>query len=481
MNPLVTLEISERSLCDLIFITFERLSHEKSLTVESLREALQEVVDNILFHAYEDPNRFLIKVTFFISDTTIRIDVSDTGIPFDFSRFRSESLSIPPNHSKGFYRIYDLVDRFYFTNVAGIGKCFTLIDSIDPSVPFETQHTSPEFSKNTTIDDITVHCFRPENAEGISKLMYYNYEYTYYKAYYYDPDGIRHANTQEEILSIVAIDSKNDSVVGHFAMIPSKTSDIAEIGAAVVDPRYKQMGIMNRMFDYLMHLAQKNGLHGIYGEGMMLHPYSQKANLRHGMIESAIMLGEVPASMEIEHTIKNPRRSGVIIGYLLFKANTHLLHFPSRYRQMIEQTYRHGKVPLNGHDHTPSPFEDPIEYRFNPLLKTGTLALHEDVTPKRIDAVLNELLARHFDMIYADINLHRVAHIDSLVASLNERLFFYSGVMFRLHHNEDYLRLQRKNTLSIDEEQLICYSPFAQNLLTYIFEDEAAVISSRSF
>jgi hypothetical protein len=58
---------------------------------------------------------------------------------------------------------------------------------------------------------------------------------------------------------------------------------------------------------------------------------------------------------------------------------------------------------------------------------------------------------------------------------LNRRRFFYSGVMFSFYHNEDYLRLQRKNSRFVDEEQLVCYSQNAKMLLEYIQKDEADV------
>ena len=47
------------------------------------------------------------------------------------------------------------------------------------------------------------------------------------------------------------------------------------------------------MFDYLLKKAESLGLYAIYGEAIMFHPFSQKANLKHGMIETALQLGEV--------------------------------------------------------------------------------------------------------------------------------------------------------------------------------------------
>jgi hypothetical protein len=58
---------------------------------------------------------------------------------------------------------------------------------------------------------------------------------------------------------------------------------------------------------------------------------------------------------------------------------------------------------------------------------------------------------------------------------LNRQGFFYSGVLFAWYENEDYLRLQRKNSRSVDEEQLVCYSKNAQEMFAFIHEDEARI------
>ena len=89
--------------------------------------------------------------------------------------------------------------------------------------------------------------------------------------------------------------------------------------------------------------------------------------------------------------------------------------------------------------------------------------------------ILGDLQKEHCDMIYADINLHRIKDIDAVISLLNIHGFFYSGVLFSYYDSEDYLRLQRKNTKSMEEEQLVCYSRNAQQMLAFIREDKARI------
>lgn len=321
--------------------------------------------------------------------------------------------------------------------------------------------------------EISVRAFVPRDAEGITALIRRNYADTYYKAIFYNPDAIRNANVSVEIISIVA--AYHETVVGHFAIFPSSFSCIAEIGAAVVDPAFKHLGIMSRMFDYLIAVAQSREYRMLYGEGIMLHPFSQKANLHHEMIESAIILGEVPSSIEIEHRLKDTKRSGVVVAFLPFDKQTRSLSLPTRYREIIEETYRCAGIKFLSSNTISDEMESKINTRYNPLLKTGIMVINGNISAEQIDNALEEISKQPCDMIFADLNLHLITEIDFIIQLLNQRGFFYSGILFSFYHNEDHLRLQCKNSEQVDEENLVCYSDFAEKLLAYILRDEASL------
>jgi hypothetical protein len=241
-----------------------------------------------------------------------------------------------------------------------------------------------------------------------------------------------------------------------------------------VDPRYKHMGIMNAMFDALIEKARELDYLAIYGEALMLHPYSQKANLRQGMTECAILIGEVPSQMTIERRLHEPQRSAALVSYLLFEKKPRYVSAPKVYARQIMEVYENAGVTRT---QAPLPYEprDPIEHRHEPHLNIGMLRFEALVDAKVFTDALDELFEEHCDMIYADINLHRIEAIDTLVALLNAHHFFYSGVLFAAYNGEDYLRLQRKNSKRVDEEQLVCYSRHARELLRFIRSDERKV------
>ena len=472
MKKLARIDIFDPSQISLAFTVFDHLFRSAAPEKSALREALEEVIENILQHAYEEAERFWVEVSFSDEDGRSRIDVADGGMPFDFGRYRSEPVEHSADHTKGFYRIYDLVERFYFANLPGRGKRFSLIASF-PVSRNEASGICGHSQEPPIREHIHIRRFERGDGEGIARLIYRNYDHTYYKTLYYDPQGIEEANEQGEIVSIVA--ESGGMIIGHFALILSKFSNIAEIGAAVVDPRFKGRGTMNEMFDRLISLAREKNLGAIYGEAIMIHPYSQRANLRHGMVESAIALGEVPSSIEIEHRLKDTMRSGAVESFLLFDRYERSLRLPSRYRRMIAHTYRSAAIRWHDTPLPPVAAEHTITHRYNPAINVGFIVIDALPTSVQLDAALDALLLQQCDMIYADINLHRISAVDDLVALLNGQRFFYAGVMFSFYRGEDYLRLQRKNTFAIDEEQLVCYSEFTRDLLAFILEDERQV------
>lgn len=470
------ISISINSAKDIVLLesTFEYVQkHADIYKAENLHEAFHEVISNVLQHGYQSKESIHLDVHFTLTKDHIRIDIDEMGLPFDFSRYLQEGLDHSGDHSKGFYRIYDLIELFYFSTLPNQAKRFSLLQTLESYNALQSkENTILDINKNELLSHLDIRKFQDGDGEGIAQLVYHNYDYTYYKSLYYEPHKIRESNHKRESISIVA--KYHHHIIGHFALIPSKTSRIAEIAVAVVDPKFKRMGIMNTMFDVIIEEAKKMQLLNIYGEGMMLHPYSQKANLSHGMIESAIIMGEVPSIMEIEHKIKDQERSGVVVAFLLIEKSPRHLRLPHTYHEQILNVYTDADITLHVNSE-PTPHRDPIRKKSDSLLNIGTIIIEDTIDERTFKGFLDEMLCEHYDMIFADINLHHIVGIDSVIALLNKFRFFYSGVFFNFYFDEDYLRLQRKNSLFVDEEHLVCYSENAKALMKFILKDKTTV------
>ncbi|MBU1642083.1 hypothetical protein KKE54_01870 [bacterium] len=475
MRDEISLKITNKADSELIYHTFSYLKERLPVTdLSPLEEALMQLIENVLEHAYERNYDIDITVHYYIYNCQLKIDVEDRGVPFDFSRYLSEPVDHSGDHEKGFYRIYDLVDRFYFTPLPNAGKRFTLIQMFDQCFDIRTNRIIAEepLDRTEVLQHLSVRAFIEGDGDGISKLVYRNYDYTYYKHLFYEPEEVRKANEKGEVHSVVAL--YRNEIVGHFALIHAPLSNIAEVAVATVNPRYKGMGIMNRMFDFIILEAKRFGYDAIFGEAIMLHPYSQKANLSHGMTESAIVLGQVPSEIQIEHSLQNPQRSGVLIAYLLFDKHRYRHAQSEIYNKQIQKVYDDIAIEISSMK-LPHRVRDAITHSINDMLNVGYMRIEDLIKENELTKILTDLQKEHCDMIYADINLHRIQNIDAVISMLNRQGFFYSGVLFSYYENEDYLRLQRKNSKSVDEEQLVCYSKNAKEMLVFIHEDEARI------
>ncbi|MEJ2468515.1 MAG: ATP-binding protein, partial [Campylobacterales bacterium] len=399
---------------------------------EQLSEAIEQLLENVVEHAYEKIENMDVTVRFTITPRQLQIDVEDSGLPFDFTPFMSEAVDRTAQHEKGFYRIYDLVDRFWFTMLENRGKRFSVIQAFTRNYDIETGQPCNKLpDKETILRRLAVRRFEEEDAEGIARLIYKNYHYTYYKSQFYDPVKIRHLNHTREVVSIVAVYGVR--VVGHFALVLSKHAEVAEIAIAAVDPEFKKMGIMNRMFDAIIDTAKALKLNAIYGEAIMLHPYSQKANLSHGLCETAIVLGEVPSQTEIERQLKASLRSGAMVSFLVFDTRMRYLSLPQRYAALIETVYRRAGIDRT-RSRPANPNRQALSYHLNSHINVGFIIIEALPDDEALDELIDLMHTDHCEMVYADINLHHIDTIDELVAMLGRRRFFYSGVMFSFYH-----------------------------------------------
>ena len=443
---------------------------------EALIEATGELVSNAIEHAYPQRQGY-IEVSIHPFETGVRIDVHDWGIPMSGKKLKSVPLD--PNASLGFNRIYALADRFEYKNLGKNGKKFIILKYASHTHKKEKEDAESRNEEGThtinTEAPITVRDFQEGDEEGISHLIYKNYGHSYIKDTFYYPQEIA-AQHSRKFYSVVA--ESEGRIVGHFAFILLPESTIAEIGIVVVDPLFKGRGIMNRMMDRILQKAREVGLDAVFGEAIMYHVFSQKSNLKHGFSESALMLGKTPVDITIENNelTQMQKRGAVLIGYKFFQRYDKSLYLPKVYKKQITKTYENAQIRWKRKKKIKktAPEHLFLHYRFDPPTNIATIRIdhYGKEFKHKFLLLVEQLRAKHCDMIYADISLEEIPQINKVVKILNKRGFFYAGVVFLLHEQKDYLRLQLKNSDKIGTKNYVCYSDFCKALSAYIREDE---------
>jgi N-acetylglutamate synthase-like GNAT family acetyltransferase len=327
---------------------------------------------------------------------------------------------------------------------------------------------SPLFYKKEKLK-VTVRDFKKEDAKGIIELIKDNYGDTYYRKEFYNPQMWIEAFEKRKIIPIIA--EYENRVVGQFSLIINDGYNV-EIGMAVVHPEFKGRGIMNQMFNYLIHKAKEMGVFAIYGEAIMFHPFSQKANLTHNMVETALHLGEV-AHWISQKEFKFEKRSGVLVSYLLLKKEKRNYYFPTIYKKLI--TNRIKKLKISVIKIKRKRIKPKLELYLKESLKIAIIRVDNKVRnfEKKFNLYFSKAKLKA-DMIYVDINLHSIK-VDEIVKFVNKRGFFYSGILFYRYDGMDYLRLQYENRHKIEEKLNVCYSKYCKNLTKFILKDKKRV------
>ena len=438
-----------------------------------LLHAARELIDNAVRHAYPKGMEGSVDIEVHYLHNGLRLSIHDMGMPFDFDAYMASE------RQGGLKRLQTYVDELTFANLGHEGKSFTIfkhhpidVGEADFHPYSDLEDESPASLKPASI---VIRDYQCGDEEAISRLIYSNYSYSYFKPIFYYPHKVRQMNQEGELASVVA-ETKEGKIVGHFALVKIPHSNIAEVGVAVVHPDYKGKGIMNAMLGRIEQLAKELGFYAIFGEALMMHPYSQRANLRHGFGESALLLGLVPNTVSLTdpNAVRTEKRSAVLIGYKILKEEKERpVHLPAHYRGIVETIYGNcGLRPVLPKPDADSKQSD-IRTELSRFTQTGTLLI-ETIGPgfaKKLRHHLHTLYKKHVDMIYADINMRSCSRIDDAVALLKEEGFVFSGVLFYRRGEADYLRMQMPNSDNVETEAIVCHSDFCHGLLGLINDE----------
>jgi hypothetical protein len=146
---------------------------------------------------------------------------------------------------------------------------------------------------------------------------------------------------------------------------------------------------------------------------------------------------------------------------------------PELYREQMLATYANAGLEAAERSSASGPGAG-VTAELDAGLNVGTISISRWDADGFVRA-FHYLLAKHCDMVYADLDLETVDCIDEAIDRLNREGFFYSGVMLLQRDGHDQLRLQYENTVDADEDEIVCFSDFAQELRDYVLADRRRV------
>ena len=319
---------------------------------------------------------------------------------------------------------------------------------------------------------IHVDFLAPEGAEAFTRLVRRCYGDSYDAAWVYDPAEVAERLRRGTLWSTVGI-AEDGEVVAHLGLARQRPDDdVAESGQAVVDPEYRGRHIFTTLKRRAAAQAADRGLFGLYSEATAAHPYSQRANVALGAVETGLLVGYIPATVEYEAIDARPHRQSVVLYYL--KTNDgHMrpVYAPPRDRAMvasiIERAGLRGTVREASDEPSSANTDLHVDDRDDHNDRVVTVRTVGDDLLDAVLAARDVALAHAADCVYVDLPLADPGtqrHGDGL----RELGFTFGGISPNRLHDCDVLRYQYLDRVTLDTSDIALASDHGRELLDYV-------------
>jgi anti-sigma regulatory factor (Ser/Thr protein kinase)/GNAT superfamily N-acetyltransferase len=436
-----------------------------------LETVVAGLVDFTLDNAYADDDLGEIEATLEADAGLVRVTVHDWGLPLLSAGGVFGPLPEP------LAALATQTQSLQLLNFADSGKRLVAEVVVHRSgdAPARGHHVE-EAPRAEAPDAIEVRAGTADDAEAIAQLLYQSYHLSYVHADFYRPRYLIAGFANGELLSTVAV--HDGQVVGHHALMPLPGMPSAETGAAVVHSAYRGLGLFGRMFEHTLAEAVDGGFASVFGDAVTIHPFSQRAEASHGYRETALQLGMVPAQTTMRgFGGKGPaRRTATLRSYRPLDTGPRQVALPAAYSELLERVYANVGLSIEGVEQA-SVEGDAVTSTVDEPRALGFLRVRrwDEGTAPELKRVVRDLLSRHVDVIYADVDLAAVEDVDEAAAAANELGFFVSGLILHGPDGHDHVRLQLLDSREIELDDIVCDSPFAQALMSTVLEDKSRV------
>ena len=440
----------------------------------------EEAFIYLLHNSYQDEEGD-IEISIETNETHFILSFTDMGLPIE--------ITFPEKRTKE--DIYDikvqelellLIKRFShkteWLNHGKEGREFKLYFELPQKAIYTFPDTEDASHFDVSIDDIEIKTFEKRWAIQISQIIYKAYGYSYPNEDLYYPERIMALNETGQLVSVVAYDKKHDTVVGHYALERDNLGAVAEIGQAVVSPRYRGMGLMKTIRLKTQEVGKSLGLDGIMSKPVTVHLFSQKTNEKLGAVPVGMGFGVSPVKKFKAISIDSTHRGSCMYYYLPLRNRHRILHLPQKHQTLIRSLYDDLKLDY-------SVEEKEMKHRKN---GTGTSAYSSSfevgsifvtaIGSDNLDFIKEAFFNLLFRMKAKVILLYIVmedANLEALTLAVEKENFFFSGILPSFLESKDVL-IYEFLPEDIDESTVQIYSEKAKTLAAYIANEKRKVL-----
>ncbi len=182
--------------------------------------------------------------------------------------------------------------------------------------------------------------FTQDDACQLPDLFRQIYGEHYLSADVYDPKAFCRANGDGSSQSLIAR-SGDGRAIGHLAILKSAPNPgVRELGQGVVDQNHRQHGLLGKLIDSCIHLADRDpACCGLFGAALTNHVFSQRALWHADFVDVGFEIGYVPARMmQIKANTAGPT-STVLQYRALDDTPAQITYLPTAYSDLMLALY----------------------------------------------------------------------------------------------------------------------------------------------
>ncbi len=435
-----------------------------------LEQAVDEAATNVIQHAFAPGERGSYTLSLRLRPGQVVVAIEDRGMPFDLESFRRGDHT-----GLGFVLLKTFADELHLYNRGPQGKRLEIVKYLPPEAAGEMYQ--PEEDQAAEGEDapevFETRLLEPQESVALARCVYRAWRYHYPEDLLYFPDQIRRLIEEGRLVSAAAFNLAEE-VVAHQALMPSpRRAPVAEVGLAVLDPRYRGQGLLTRLLELLADQAAGRGLEGLFYQAPAHRPEEQQGLVEAGFHETALLLGGLPPAKDASGDGPPPRRSAMVFHRRLHQDQPRDLYVPFHHQGMVrrileEAGLERNLVPPGSRKQEPEKVSLlDVEMHGAQGRALITVSRYGRDLEDQVRAQLKDLCLRDMACIHLDLPLDHPAAQETC-ASLEMAGFFFAGLLPRRGGESDVLRLQYLNHVRLELEDLRPVSPLGEALVDYV-------------
>ncbi|MFW5735361.1 MAG: GNAT family N-acetyltransferase [Oceanidesulfovibrio sp.] len=441
-----------------------------------------------LSQAAEEAVLHAIRFGYGAEDDTLDIEISTTALGLQLA-IRSKGLPLKEDMLPQYdperlaaegdvtgldaFMIRKLMDSARFTlSPDGVREIVMLKH---PPLPIHEQAEQPvtrAVPSGSKDDRLAIRFARPEDAEGISRLVMRAHGSLLFSEDIYYPARVREMIETAEMVSMVAV-TEDGVLAAHGALVSEGPgAKVEELTYGFTAPEYRGNGSARELADKLLENARSRGVEAVYASAVTNHDKSQRAAHHVGLRESALFLGVSPASRawQTKNGHAPGRISDLAMVYRLQKTDDLVVYAPPRHQRMIETIHANLGLRMRYEHSRVAPHRNEARVEALSDVKDGWATLFvtqygRDVV-SLVESHVRLLCTQGVKAVQLVLPMTSPA-VCALTDAFESRGFFFSGAMPD-RDGHDALVLQQLNGIDPDYDSIRTYSPAGRELLEYV-------------